>query len=105
MAQEAGVAPEAGAAQEKAGTHVIARLADTSEGVVRDLVALPLRMLAGGLGIFESLLRTAADAISETDPADDRVVDLERRVDSLEEQATGRREAPDVSSAPTTTNR
>jgi hypothetical protein len=43
-------------------------------------------MLAGALGIFEALLRTAADAVSEGDPIDKRVVDLERRMDSLEEQ-------------------
>jgi len=79
-------------ALEEAGTerHVIARMADSSEDIVRDLVALPLRMLAGGLGIFETLLRTAADAISEDDPDDtptaDRIVELEARVESLEEQ-------------------
>jgi len=56
---------------------------------MRNLVALPLRMLAGTLGIFEALLRTAADAISEGVPIDERVVNVERRLDSLEEQATG----------------
>ena len=34
---------------------------------MRNLVALPLRMLAGALGTFEALLRTAADAVSEDD--------------------------------------
>jgi hypothetical protein len=72
--------------------HAISRLADAGEELVRNLVALPLRMLAGTLGIFEALCRTAADTIREMDPLDERVVDLERRVDSLEEQATGRRE-------------
>jgi hypothetical protein len=83
------MAPEAA----ETDTHLITRMADSSEDLVRDLVALPLRMLAGGLGIFEALLRTAADAISEDDPddapADDRVVELERRVESLEEQLSG----------------
>jgi hypothetical protein len=92
MATEPGVTQ-----QEEARTHVVTRFADSSEGLVRDLVALPLRMLAGGLGVFEAVLRTAADAISERDPADERAVDLERRMDTLEEQVTGRREVPDVS--------
>ena len=63
---------------------------------MRDLVAFPLRMLAGALGIFEELLRTAADAVSE---GDQRVVELERRVDSLEELANGRQEGSTRSSA------
>ena len=63
--------------------HAIARLADSGEEAMRNLVALPLRMFAGALGIFEELFRTAADAVSD---GDSRVVDLERRVDSLEEQ-------------------
>lgn len=57
---------------------------------MRNLVALPLRLAAGALGICEALLRTAADAVSEGDAIDERVVKLERRIDSLEEQATGR---------------
>jgi hypothetical protein len=78
--------------------HAIARLADSSEDAMRNLVALPLRMLAGALGIFEALLRTAADAVSEGEPIDERVVDLERRMDSLEEQATGLREGSGATS-------
>ena len=65
---------------------------------MRNLVALPLRMLAGALGTLEALLRTAADAVSDGDPIDERVVDLERRVDSLE-QASGRREVSRETSA------
>jgi hypothetical protein len=79
--------------------HTIARLADSGEDVMRNLVALPLRMLAGALGIFEALVRTAADAVSEGDPIDERVVDLERRMDSLEDRASGRREASGETSA------
>jgi hypothetical protein len=79
--------------------HAIARLADSGEDAMRNLAALPLRMLAGALGISEALLRTAADAVSEGDPIDERVVDLERRMDSLEEQATGRREVSGETSA------
>jgi hypothetical protein len=73
--------------------HAISRLADSSEETIRNLVALPLRMLAGTLGIFEAVLRTAADTLREMDPLDERVVELERRLDSLEEQTTGRRES------------
>jgi hypothetical protein len=69
--------------------HAIARLADSSEDAMRNLVALPLRMLAGAFGICEALLRTAADAVSDSDPIDERVVDLESRVNTLEQQATG----------------
>jgi hypothetical protein len=73
--------------------HAISRLADSGEEAIRDLVALPLRMLAGTLGIFEAVLRTAADTLRDMDPVDERIVELERRMDSLEEQTTGRRES------------
>jgi hypothetical protein len=73
--------------------HAISRLTDSGEETIRSLVALPLRMLAGTLGIFEAVLRTAADTLREMDPLDERVVELEMRMDSLEEQATGRRES------------
>jgi len=73
--------------------HAISRLADSGEETIRNLVALPLRMLAGTLGIFEAVLRTAADTLREMDPLDERIVGLEMRVDSLEEQTTGRRES------------
>ena len=52
---------------------------------MRNLVALPLRVLAGALGLFETLARTAADVVSEGDPIDERVANLETRVDSLVE--------------------
>lgn len=73
--------------------HAVSRLADSGEETIRHLVALPLRMLAGTLGIFEAVLRTAADTLREMDPLDERVVGLEMRVDSLEQQTTGRRES------------
>ena len=79
--------------------HAIARLADSGEDTMRNLVALPLRMLAGAFGIAEALLRTAADAVSKGDPIDERVVDLERRMDSVEEQTTAPREAAGATSA------
>ena len=74
--------------------HTIFRLADSSEETIRNLVALPLRMLAGTLGIFEAVLRTTADTLRDIEPVYDRVVELERRVESLEEQTTGRRDHP-----------
>jgi hypothetical protein len=89
--------------------HAIDRLANSGEDAMRKLVALPLRMFAAALGIFEAIVRTAADAVSEGDPIDERFVDLEGRVDSLEEQATRRREGSGAASAssrraPTGTN-
>jgi hypothetical protein len=77
----------------------LGRLADSGEDAMRKLVALPLRMFAGALGIFEAIVRTAADAVSEGDPIHERFVDLERRLDSLEEQATRRREGSGATSA------
>ena len=56
-------------------------------------------MLAGTLGIFEAVLHTAADTLREIDPRDERIVELERRVDSLEEQTTRRRESARSTSA------
>jgi hypothetical protein len=79
--------------------HAISRLADSGEEAIRNLAALPLRMFAGTLGIFEAVLRTAADALRDMDPVDERIVELERRMDSLEEQTTGRRESAGSTSA------
>ena len=73
-------------------------LAD-SEGAIRNLVALPLRMLAGTLGIFEAGLYKASDTLREIDPRAERLVKLERRVDSLEEQTASRRESARSTSA------
>src|SRR3954454_9631343 len=73
--------------------HRVSRLADSGEEAIRDLVALPLRMLAGTLGIFEAVVRAAADGLREVDPRDERIVELERRVNSLEEQTTRRGES------------
>ena len=85
---------------EAANAHAISRLADSGEETIRNLVALPLRMLAGTLGIFEAVLRTAADTLREVDPLDERVVELERRMDSLEQQTNSHREsAPSTSAA------
>jgi hypothetical protein len=74
--------------KDASSSHPISRLAESSEEAMRDLVAFPLRMLAGAAGICEALLRTAADAITEGGSIDERLVDLRRRVDSLEENAT-----------------
>ena len=75
--------------------HGISRLADSGEEAIRSLVALPLRILAGTLGIFEAVLLRAADTLREMDPRDERIVELERRMDSLEEQTTGSLAAPE----------
>jgi hypothetical protein len=74
---------------EAANAHATSRLADSK--AIRNLVALPLRILAGTLGIFEAVLNRAADTLRDMDPRDERIVELERRVDSLEQQTTGRR--------------
>jgi hypothetical protein len=76
---------------EAANAHATSRLADSGEKAIRNLVVLPLRILAGTLGIFEAVLNKAADTLREMDPRDERIVQLERRLDSLEEQTTGRR--------------
>jgi hypothetical protein len=80
-------------------SHPIARVADSGEDAMRNLVALPLRLMAGAFGIGEALLRTAADAIAEGDSMEERVADLQRRMDSLEEQATSRRASSATSAA------
>jgi hypothetical protein len=76
---------------EAVNAHATSRLADSGEKAIRTLVVLPLRILAGTLGIFEAVLNRAADTLREMDPRDERIVELERRLDSLEEQTTGRR--------------
>ena len=71
----------------------ISRVADSGEEAVRNLVALPLRMLIGTLDFLEAQLHRASDTLREIDPLDDRVMQLERRVDSLEKRTAARREA------------
>jgi hypothetical protein len=77
----------------------ISRLADSSEDAVRNLVALPLRMLIGTLDFLEARLHKASDTLREFDPLDERVVELERRLDSLEHQTTSRRQSPRTTTA------
>ena len=86
---------------ERDRARAISGLRDSREEAIRHLVALPLRMLAGTLGMFEAVLHTAADTLRGIDPVDERIVDLQRRVDSLEEQTTNRRESPRSTSAAT----
>ena len=77
----------------------IARLADSGEDAVRNLVALPLRMLIGTLDFLGAQLHKASDTLREIDPLDDRVVELEKRVDSLEHQTSGRRQSSRTTTA------
>jgi hypothetical protein len=77
----------------------ISRLADSSEDAVRNLVALPLRMLIGTLDFLEVQLHKASDTLREIDPLDERVVELERRLDALEHQTTGRRQSSRTTTA------
>jgi hypothetical protein len=69
---------------------VIARLADSGEKAIRRLVALPLRMFIGAVDIAEAQIHRVAEALRDVDPLDERVVELERRVGSLEKQTPGR---------------
>jgi hypothetical protein len=70
----------------------ISRVADSSEEAVRNLVALPLRLLIGTLDFLEAQLHKASDSLREIDPLDERVGQLEKRIDSLEKRTTGGRE-------------
>jgi hypothetical protein len=85
---------------ERKKARAIPGLPDSGEEAVRDLVALPLRMLAGTLGIFEAVLHTAADTLRGIDPLDERIVELEKRVESLEEETAPRRESGRTRTAP-----
>ena len=69
------------------------RVADSGEDAFRNLVALPLRMLAGTLGIFEAVLSAAADAVRDVEPREERIDELEKRVASLEHLTAGRGES------------
>jgi hypothetical protein len=71
----------------------------SGEEAIRNLVALPLRMLAGTFGLFEEVLWRASDTLREIDPLDQRIVELESRVDSLEGQTASRRESVRSTSA------
>jgi hypothetical protein len=91
--------PDMAGNAERDKARAISGLPDLREEAIRNLVALPLRMLAGTLGIFEAVLHSAADTVRGIDPRDERIVDLQRRVDSLEEQTTRRRESARSTSA------
>ena len=78
---------------EPENAHAISRAADSGEEAFRNVLALPLRMLAGTLRIGEAVARSAADTLRGFDPVDERIVALERRLDSLEEQTAGRQQS------------
>jgi hypothetical protein len=69
------------------------RFADSGEDTFRNIVALPLRMLAGTLGIFEAVVAAAADAVRDVEPREERIDELEKRVASLEHLTAGREES------------
>ena len=71
----------------------ISRLADSSGKAILNLVTLPLRMFIGAVDILETQVHKAADGLRDIAPLDERVVELERRLDSLEQQGTGRRQS------------
>jgi predicted metalloprotease len=69
---------------------VIARLADSGEKAVRRFVSFPLRMFIGAVDIAEAQIHKVAEALRNVDPLDERLVELEKRVESLEKQPPGR---------------
>jgi hypothetical protein len=71
----------------------VSRLADSGGKAVVNLAFLPLRMLIGALDFVETQVHKAADGLRNIDPLDERVVELERRLKSLEQQGTGRRQS------------
>ena len=71
----------------------ISRLADSGGKAILSLVVLPLRMFIGALDVLETQLHTAADGLRDTDPLDERVVELEKRMALLEQEPAGRRQS------------
>jgi hypothetical protein len=71
----------------------VTRLADSGGKAVINLAFLPLRMLIGALDFVEIQVHKAADGLRNIDPLDERLIDLERRMDSLEHPGTGRRQS------------
>jgi hypothetical protein len=69
---------------------VIMRLADSGEKAILRLVTLPLRMFLGTLDVVEAQVHKVAEALRDVPQLDERVVELERRVASLETEAPAR---------------
>lgn len=82
---------------------VISLVADVGEDVLRVLsivlFSLPRRIVAGTLAGAGDVLHGAASMLGEADPADTRVIELEKRLDSLEQQ-TGKRGTATTSTKP-----
>jgi hypothetical protein len=78
---------------------LIARLADSGEDALPQLVTLPKRILVGFVHRVEDGLHQAADNVRGIDQLDKRVAELEERVNSLEMPATARRRSTRSSSA------
>lgn len=77
---------------EAGNADTVSRPTHSGASAIRPLLALPLRMFIGTLDILEEQIHKTAEALRADDPLDERLVELERRVDSLETQATtGRR--------------
>jgi hypothetical protein len=70
---------------------MISRLADAGEDTLRELVALPRRILVGFVDRVEQRLHETAESLRGIDGLDRRVAELEKRVDSLEKPPTARR--------------
>jgi hypothetical protein len=81
---------------------VISRLANAGEDALRALIDLPRRMAVGVLDRVEHGLRGAADRLRAIDPLYDRVVTIEKRLDSLEPPARPRTQRPPTGARPRT---
>jgi hypothetical protein len=77
---------------------LIARLADAGEDALRELVALPRRILVGAVHRVEGRLHQTADSVRGIDRLDKRVAELEKRVNSLAKPASTRRRSTSSSS-------
>jgi hypothetical protein len=77
----------------------ISRLADSGGKVMVSLVTLPLRVFVGALDALEIQVHKAADGLRDIDPLDERVVELEKRLESLEEQTASRRQSSRATAA------
>jgi hypothetical protein len=69
---------------------VISRLADAGEDALRELIALPRRILRAVVDRLEGQRHKTADKLRGSDRLDSRVAELENRLDAIE-KPTARR--------------
>jgi hypothetical protein len=64
--------------------HVISQIAHAGEDVLRRLLSLPRRIVAGTLDTVGNGLQDAATKLGKVDPLDRRLTALEKRLETLE---------------------